>query len=278
MDLFAGDGFEQLGPFLGHAEAVRWCFPRDTVYRGDTYPNSTLASLRPDASSCEAPPPVRRPGQAHAEGALSAGKKAASLEPSSSARSAGGRAQACSHPPCVRVFATYWPQFHATPLNDWWLGRGYTDWDLLCQSPRANRQGHTLMRPLPTHLGGLGWYNLSDRSTRRRQAMLAREFGVYGFAMYHCEPKPRSNATYHCAPKQRSPMAVACAWHTRRVVARTRAHAPVRACMRVALAIPQPSQHTPLSLPLARRLVQPSCRVGPWGVVARGRGERRGYG
>ena len=31
----------------------------------------------------------------------------------------------------LKVFATYWPQWHATPLNDYWFGKGYTDWELL---------------------------------------------------------------------------------------------------------------------------------------------------
>ena len=28
----------------------------------------------------------------------------------------------CKTPPCVRVFAVYWPQWHATPLNNHWFG------------------------------------------------------------------------------------------------------------------------------------------------------------
>jgi len=88
----------------------------------------------------------------------------------------------------VQVWAAYWPQWHATPLNDYWFGDGYTDWSLLCNQLRIhtgmNRNGERLIQPLsPPH--GLGWYNLSDLSVRRRQGQLAKEHGLYGFAIYH---------------------------------------------------------------------------------------------
>jgi hypothetical protein len=88
----------------------------------------------------------------------------------------------------VQPFAVYWPQWHATPLNDYWFHQGYTDWDLLCgylhgTDPR-NRHRERLVAPLQPP-DGLGWYNLTDVAVRRRQAQLAKEFGVYGFAIYH---------------------------------------------------------------------------------------------
>lgn len=77
----------------------------------------------------------------------------------------------------LKVFATYWPQWHATPLNDYWFGKGYTDWDLLCLYKKAH--GDEMMNPLPPPKG-LGWYDLNDKSVRRRQALLAKEYGVHG--------------------------------------------------------------------------------------------------
>ena len=38
--------------------------------------------------------------------------------------------------PNVQLFAAYFPQWHATPLNDYWFGPNYTDWDLLCNNLR----------------------------------------------------------------------------------------------------------------------------------------------
>ena len=88
----------------------------------------------------------------------------------------------------VKVFAIYWPQWHRTPLNDYWFGDGYTDWELLCNylrgSDNRNRLGERLMSPAQPP-DGLGWYNLTDVSVRWRQAQLAKEYGVYGFAIYH---------------------------------------------------------------------------------------------
>ena len=43
------------------------------------------------------------------------------------------------HAPRVPVFAAYWPQWHATPLNDYWFGKGFTDWQLLCDSVHKAR-------------------------------------------------------------------------------------------------------------------------------------------
>ena len=95
-----------------------------------------------------------------------------------------------SSPPRVEVqpFAVYWPQWHATPLNDYWFYPGYTDWELLCDYLRGkdsrNRLNERLVAPQQPP-DGLGWYNLTDVSVRKRQAQLAKEFGVYGFAIYH---------------------------------------------------------------------------------------------
>ena len=88
----------------------------------------------------------------------------------------------------VKVFAVYWPQWHETPLNNFWFGDGYTDWELLCNYLKGpdnrNRLGERLQSPAQPP-NGFGWYNLSDVSVRRRQAQLAKEYGVYGFAVYH---------------------------------------------------------------------------------------------
>ena len=90
--------------------------------------------------------------------------------------------------PEVQLFAAYFPQWHQTPLNDYWFGPNFTDWALLCNRVRANgginRFGRKTLLPLPPP-NGLGWYDLNDQRIRRRQALLAREYGIHGFAYYH---------------------------------------------------------------------------------------------
>ena len=90
----------------------------------------------------------------------------------------------------VNVFAVYWPQWHSTPMNDYWFGKDYTDWDLLCSGLKdhggTNRFGRDLLLPRPRGPDGFGWYNLTaDKDVRRRQALLAKEYGVHGFVYYH---------------------------------------------------------------------------------------------
>ena len=91
----------------------------------------------------------------------------------------------------VKIFAIYWPQWHTTPLNDYWFGTNFTDWELLCnymshksEGARTNRYGEPLLQPLQPP-NGLGYYDLNDYSVRRRQAQLAKEYGVHGFVIYH---------------------------------------------------------------------------------------------
>jgi hypothetical protein len=79
-----------------------------------------------------------------------------------------------------KVIAWYLPQFHPFPENDRWWGTGFTEWTLLRNwSPQFD--GHRIRRPHPD----IGQYSLLDRDQRRRQAEMAREYGVYGFCYYH---------------------------------------------------------------------------------------------
>lgn len=82
--------------------------------------------------------------------------------------------------PAPKPISVYFPQYHSIPENDQIHGAGFTEWTLLKPSPVP-----FLAKPLPVSEGGLGYYNLTDISVRRRQAALARAAGVYGFMFYH---------------------------------------------------------------------------------------------
>lgn len=78
------------------------------------------------------------------------------------------------------VSAFYLPQFHPTPQNDRWWGKGYTEW-------RAALRGQSMF---PGHLqpmlpGDLGYYDLRATEVMGEQAALARSAGVDAFCVYH---------------------------------------------------------------------------------------------
>jgi tetratricopeptide (TPR) repeat protein len=75
----------------------------------------------------------------------------------------------------------YLPQFHAIPENDRWWGEGFTEWTLV-RAAQSYFDGHAQPN---APAADLGYYNLLDVATRRRQAELARAHGIYGFCYYH---------------------------------------------------------------------------------------------
>jgi hypothetical protein len=82
--------------------------------------------------------------------------------------------------PAPKPIGIYFPQYHRMPENDLIHGEGFTEWTLLKPSPVD-----FLAKPLPVKDGGLGYYDLTDISVRRRQGDLARLAGLHGFMYYH---------------------------------------------------------------------------------------------
>ena len=83
-------------------------------------------------------------------------------------------------PPAPRPLALYFPQYHSIPENDRFWGKDFTEWTLL--KPLEIKG---IRKPLSEKKGGLGYYNLLSKDVRRKQADIAKKYGVNGFIMYH---------------------------------------------------------------------------------------------
>lgn len=79
-----------------------------------------------------------------------------------------------------RVVAIVFPQFHRDPLNDKLWGNGFTDWHSLRAAPAKNRLGFEIPRPTD-----LGYYDLSNTSTRKAFTELAKAYDIDGFVYHH---------------------------------------------------------------------------------------------
>lgn len=79
-----------------------------------------------------------------------------------------------------KVIALYLPQFHETPENDEWWGKGYTDWTAV-KGCKPNYKGHNQPR-IPLNQN---YYSLDNPDTIRWQASLAKSYGIDGFCIYH---------------------------------------------------------------------------------------------
>lgn len=80
----------------------------------------------------------------------------------------------------MKIIPLYLPQFHTIPENDEWWGKGFTEW-VNVRDAKPLFEGHNQPRvPLNNN-----YYDLSDIETLKWQSRIAKEYGIYGFCMYH---------------------------------------------------------------------------------------------
>lgn len=80
----------------------------------------------------------------------------------------------------TKVIAFYLPQYHPTPNNDIWWGKGFTEWTNVAKA-RKLYLGHYQ----PKIPADLGFYDLRLPEVKEEQATLARQAGIDAFCYYH---------------------------------------------------------------------------------------------
>lgn len=80
----------------------------------------------------------------------------------------------------ARLIAFHLPQFHPTPENDEWWGKGFTEWTNVAKTKRLFKNHHQPRVP-----ADLGFYDLRLPEVRQAQAELAHSHGIEGFCYWH---------------------------------------------------------------------------------------------
>ena len=81
----------------------------------------------------------------------------------------------------LKKLAIYLPQYHSIPENEKAWGEGFTEWTNV-KKAKPLFDGH--YQPHIPH-ENVGYYDLSDPQVLIKQAALAKEYGIHGFAYYH---------------------------------------------------------------------------------------------
>lgn len=80
----------------------------------------------------------------------------------------------------AKVVAYYLPQFHPTPENDKWWGKGFTEWTNVAKAQPLYKSHYQPKIP-----ADLGFYDLRLPQSRALQAEYAKKAGVAAFCYWH---------------------------------------------------------------------------------------------
>lgn len=80
----------------------------------------------------------------------------------------------------MKLIAFYLPQYHRTPENDTWWGKGFTEWTNVKKAKPLFKNQTQPKVPLDHN-----YYNLMDKSTVEWQTGLMKKYGIYGFCYFH---------------------------------------------------------------------------------------------
>ena len=84
----------------------------------------------------------------------------------------------------IKTIALYLPQYHSIKENDKWWGKGFTEWKNV-KKAKSLYKGHHQPRIPGDETNYLGYYNLTNPETIKKQVKLAKSHGIYGFGIYY---------------------------------------------------------------------------------------------
>jgi len=84
----------------------------------------------------------------------------------------------------IKAIALYLPQFHLIKENNKWWGMGFTEWYNVRNAKPLYNDHHQPRIP-GDNIQYLGYYDLTDEETIKKQVELAKAHGIYGFGIYY---------------------------------------------------------------------------------------------
>ena len=84
----------------------------------------------------------------------------------------------------IKAIALFLPQFHSIKENEIWWGKGFTEWKNV-KKGKPLYEGHHQPRIPGDPEKYLGYYELTQSETMKKQIELAKNHGIYGFGFYY---------------------------------------------------------------------------------------------